>query len=118
VVAGDSPARLQFKPHLTQKVPHLSRFLRQVGIHSRYPSQKTFHTKWAIRANTTIMNPVIQIRNLAVSFGDSISFLSIASGYAGGGVLPSWARLGSCDSCPYGVRGKKKAAIFYRGLTE
>jgi hypothetical protein len=64
------------------------------------------------------MNAVIQIRNLAVSFGDSISFLSMVSAYAGATELPSFARLGRCDTCPYVVRGKKKAAIFYRGLDE
>jgi hypothetical protein len=31
-----------------------------------------------------ITNPVIQIRNLTVSFGDSISFLSMEVGYAHG----------------------------------
>jgi hypothetical protein len=64
------------------RVPHFSRNLREVGIVSSHLSQKILHTKWAIRANTTIMKPVIQIRNLTVSFGDSISFLSMVSGYA------------------------------------
>ena len=66
------------------------------------------------------MNPVIQIRNLAVSFGDSISFLSMGQdtlmqercrallGWAGGTSFDfAQDRL-----CPYVGRGKKKAAMF------
>src|SRR6185369_11249332 len=96
----------------TEEAPHSGcpigrAFFDRWGFSSSHPSQKTLHTKWAIKANTTIMNPVIQIRKLAVSLGDSISFLSMAPCILPRSVaeLCSAARVGHP---PYVSRGKGK----------
>jgi hypothetical protein len=58
------------------------------------------------------MNPVIQIRNLAVSFGESISFLSMrVKDTLAPKLLPSFARLGGWDTCFYLCSGNEKAAM-------
>jgi hypothetical protein len=57
---------------------------------------------------------LIQIRKFAISFGDSISFLSTVSGCSSlqlGEVLPSFPRLGGWRTRPYVSIGKEKAAI-------
>jgi hypothetical protein len=71
---------------------------------------------------------VIQIRNLPVSFGDSISFLSMVQGYAldrrlGTAELRSAGQVGypstslRTGSGPYVSRRKKKAVILLRPFT-
>ena len=47
-----------------------------------WDSYRIFHTKWASKANNSSMKtPPIQIRKLAVSRGEFISFLSIERSY-------------------------------------